>query len=53
MFIQLALMEKSFSRLHWEGSTHNQATDYLNSLPDFIQRYQQYIKNIASFKGLD
>ena len=34
-------------------STHNQATAYLNSLPDFIQRYQPYIKNIASFKGLD
>ena len=34
-------------------ATHNQAVDYLNSLPDFILRYQPYIKNIASFKRLD
>ncbi len=31
-------------------SSHHQATDYLNSLPGFILRYQPYIKNIASFK---
>jgi len=34
-------------------STHNQAVTYLNSLPDFILRYQPYIKNVASFKHLD
>ncbi|MBQ0719488.1 MAG: AAA family ATPase [Gammaproteobacteria bacterium] len=32
-------------------TTLNQATAYLDSLPDFILRYQPYIKNIASFKS--
>ena len=46
--------EKRFLAITLGGfSTHNQATAYLNSLPDFILRYQPYIKNIASFKRLD
>ena len=46
--------EKKFLAITLGGfSTHNQATAYLNSLPDFILRYQPYIKNIASFKRLD
>ena len=46
--------EKKFLAITLGGfSTHNQATAYLNSLPDFILRYQPYIKNIASFKRFD
>jgi len=46
--------EKRFLAITLGGfSTHNQATAYLNSLPDFILRYQPYIKNIASFKRFD
>lgn len=46
--------EKKFLAITIGGfSTYNQATDYLNSLPDFILRYQPYIKNIASFKCFD
>lgn len=46
--------EKKFLAITVGGfSTHNQATAYLNSLPDFILRYQPYIKNVASFKRLN
>ncbi|OUS10376.1 hypothetical protein A9Q89_11155 [Gammaproteobacteria bacterium 53_120_T64] len=32
-------------------TSHTQAAAYLASLPDFIRRYQPYIKNIDSFKN--
>ncbi|OUS03321.1 hypothetical protein A9Q90_08460 [Gammaproteobacteria bacterium 54_18_T64] len=34
-------------------ATHNEASTYLDSLPEFILRYQPYIKNITSFKSLN
>jgi len=50
----VSIDEKTFLAITLGGfSSHHQAADYLDSLPDFILRYQPYIKNITSFKPSD
>ncbi|PCJ36550.1 MAG: hypothetical protein COA75_07140 [Cellvibrionales bacterium] len=47
----VSIDDKTFLAITLGGfSSHYQATAYLDSLPDFILRYQPYIKNIDSFR---